>query len=441
MMTRYPEPGRVKTRLAEALGAGRAVAIHRELAERVLFRARAAALSGAVDLEVRLAGASPAAGRRWLGRRFRVRPQADGTLGDRLAEAMRTAFAEGVPAALAIGSDCPDVSGSLVRDAVAALERSPVVLGPALDGGYYLVGVRASAAASAVPALFGDVPWGSSEVLAVTLERLSAAGIAPALLPALADVDRPEDVARWEHQRSAEARATADPQISVVIPAQNEAALVAAAVRSALAGGASEVIVADGGSADGTTLFATAAGARVIGSREGRALQMNAGAAAATGDVLLFLHADTTLPPDARAQVRCVLAARGAVGGAFGFSAGDASSAFDRFVSAVGALRYAVCGLPYGDQAIFVVRRVFDDLGGFPGMPVMEDYEFARRLRHLGRLGRASSAARTSTRAWREGGLLWTTALDMATIAGYRAGIDPERLAALRAQRPSRRRT
>ena len=429
VMTRYPEPGRVKTRLAEGLGPDRAAAVHRELAEYVVTRMRAAALSGAVELEVRLTGASPAAGRHWLPTRVRVRPQADGTLGDRLADAMISAFAEGAPAAIAIGSDCPDAGGAIVRDAVAALERAPVVLGPAEDGGYYLVGAHGSAAESALAALFGDVPWGSADVLAVTLARLSAAGITPALLPELADVDRPEDVERWERRRDAEARTAIDPQVSVVVPALNEEALVASAVGSALEAGASEVIVADGGSADATVARATHAGARIVHSPAGRAAQMNAGAAASAGDVLLFLHADTTLPPDACDQVHRVLADGEAVGGAFRFSAGDSPGVLDRLVSAVGAWRYAVFRLPYGDQGIFVTRRVFEDLGGFPAMPVMEDYEFARRLTRLGRVGRTTSAVRTSTRAWRQDGLLRTTARDVATIAGYRLGVSPERLA------------
>jgi len=434
-MTRYPEPGRVKTRLAEELGADRATTVHRELAEYVVTRARAAALSGAVELEVRLTGAPPAAGRRWFGSRVHIHPQADGSLGDRLADAMSSAFAEGAPAAIAIGSDCPDAGREIVRDAIAALEHSTVVLGPAEDGGYYLVGVRASAAEPALAALFGDVPWGSADVLEVTLGRLSAAGVTPALLPQLADIDRPEDVARWEQYRDADARMATDPRLSVIIPALNEEALVAGAVRSALEAGALEVVVVDGGSADATVAQATHAGARIVHAPAGRAAQMNTGAAEATGDVLLFLHADTTLPPDACDQVRRALADRGAVGGAFRYSAGDESSVLDRLVSAVGGWRYATFRLPYGDQGIFAVRRVFEDLGGFPAMPVMEDYEFARRLKRLGRLGRATSAVRTSTRAWREGGLLRTTALDVATIAGYRLGVGPERLAQLRRRR------
>ena len=166
-------------------------------------------------------------------------------------------------------------------------------------------------------------------------------------------------------------------------------------------------------------------------------MQMNAGAALASGDTLLFLHADTVLPSDACAQVSRVLDDPRAVGGAFDYSAGSETDRLDRFISAMGRLRYAIFGLPYGDQAIFARRSVFEDLGGFPELPVMEDYEFALRLKRLGGLARAPVAIRTSARAWRERGMIRATARDMATIAGYRLGIDPSRLARWRSRSES----
>jgi len=426
-MTRNPALGRVKSRIAKELGDATALAVHRELAEHVIRRARASELAGTVDLEIRLADGTAAAGRRWLGRGSRVRAQGEGTLGDRLAEAVRTAISEGAPAAIAIGSDCPDVGGTMVRAAIAELVRTPLVLGPAEDGGYYLVGVRADVADSVTSALFGDIPWGTSQVLAVTLARLSALGMTPALLPTLADVDRPEDARLWEARRLEER--TSRPRTSVVIPSLDEEGFIARAVRSARASGAHEVIVADGGSADATVARAEDAGATVVRAPRGRAKQMNAGSERASGDVLLFLHADTMLPANACALIADALGDPRAAGGAFGYSAGSASDRLDRLISAIGQLRYTVFRLPYGDQAIFARRTVFEDLGGFPELPVMEDYEFALRLKRLGGLVRTPGAIRTSTRAWRERGLLAVTARDMATIAGYRLGIDPARLA------------
>jgi rSAM/selenodomain-associated transferase 2 len=340
---------------------------------------------------------------------------------------------EGAPAAIAIGSDCPDVDGPVVREALAGLARTPVVLGPAEDGGYYLIGVRADVADSASTALFRQIPWGTTEVLAVTLARLSTLGITPALLPTLADIDRPADACRWEARRL-EGR-TRKPRTSVVIPTLNEEGAIRRAVQSARVSGAHEVIVADGGSTDGTVARAEDAGATVVRTPRGRAQQMNAGSELASGDVLLFLHADTVLPADACALIADALGDPRAVGGAFAYSAGRETDPLDRFISAVGQLRYTVFRLPYGDQAIFARRTVFQDLGGFPELPVMEDYEFALRLTRLGRLARIPAAIRTSTRAWHERGLLTLTAREMATIAGYRLGVEPARLARWRSAR------
>lgn len=426
-MTRSPVLGRVKSRIAEELGADTALTVHRELAEHVIKRARASELAGTVDLEIRLAGGTAAAGRRWLGRGSRVRTQCEGTLGGRLTEAVRTAISEGAPAVIVIGSDCPDVGGAVVRKALAELERTPLVLGPAGDGGYYLVGVRADVADSVYAALFEQIPWGTSGVLAATLARLSALGMTPALLPTLDDIDRPADARRWQARRLEER--TTKPRTSVVIPSLNEQDVIARAVQSARASGAHEVIVADGGSADATVARAEDAGATVVRAPRGRAEQMNAGSERASGDVLLFLHADTVLPRDACSLIADTLGDPWVVGGAFDYSAGHESDPLDRFISAAGQLRYTVFRLPYGDQAIFVRRTVFEDLGGFPELPVMEDYEFALRLKRLGYIARVPAAIRTSTRAWREHGLLARTARDMATIAGYRLGVDPARLA------------
>lgn len=432
VLTRYPVLGRVKSRIAAELGVEAALALHRELAEHVVRRARAVELAGDVDLEIRLADGSAADGRRWLGHRLRVRPQSAGTLGDRLAEALRTAVSEGAPAAIAIGSDCPDVGGPIIREAIAHLDRAPIVLGPAEDGGYYLVGVRADVSEAVAVALFEQIPWGTSAALAVTRARLSALDVYPALLPTLADIDRPADARRWEARRREEH--TTGSRVSVVVPALDEEANVAEAVGSARAAGAHEVVVADGGSTDATVARAEEAGATVVHAPRGRAVQMNAGAAHASGDALLFLHADTALPPDACAQAARVLEDHRAVGGAFDYSAGSETERLDRFVSAVGRLRYAIFRLPYGDQAIFVRRSVFEDLDGFPELPVMEDYEFALRLKRLGGLGRAPGAIRTSARAWRERGVIGATAREMATIAGYRLGIDPSQLARWRSR-------
>jgi rSAM/selenodomain-associated transferase 2 len=252
------------------------------------------------------------------------------------------------------------------------------------------------------------------------------------LLEPLADIDRPEDLVVWESLLASEERARLGPRLSVVIPTLNEESGVVAAIESARRAGAYEVIVADGGSNDSTVSLAAGSGALVIAAERGRARQLNAGARAACGDVLLFLHADTTLPVDAAEHVRQVMLDPDVALGSFRFSAGDPSSRVDRLISAVGDWRHRASRLPYGDQAPFVRAVDFADLGGFPDLPVMEDFEFALRCARLGRLGFAPAAVRTSTRAWHEHGLVRTTLTNSVVIAGYRLGVPATALAGWR---------
>ena len=436
VMTRFPAPGCAKTRLAPVLGEEGAAALHSDLARHCVRRMHAAALSGAAELEIRATGAPARAVRRWLGRDVPVREQCGGDLGARLAAAAHSALASGVPSVVLVGSDAPDLSGAHVRAALEALDGrgADVALGPATDGGYYLASVSARSADRALTALFGDhIPWGTERVLDVTLAALRASGLAVHLLEdALPDVDRPDDLAVWDRFLVEEERVRTQARLSVVIPALNEKADIAEAVASAREAGACEVIVADGGSSDGTADLATRAGARVVRTERGRARQLNAGAAVATGDILLFLHADTRLPAGAHAHVQRVLSDPHVVLGSFRFAAGDPDSLLDRLISGIGSWRHRVFRLPYGDQGAFVRTRDFLDLGGFPDLPVMEDYEFALRCSRLGGLAVAPAVARTSARAWHDHGVLRTTLTNATVIAGYRLGISPETLATWR---------
>jgi rSAM/selenodomain-associated transferase 2 len=294
-------------------------------------------------------------------------------------------------------------------------------MGPAEDGGYWLLGIGAGAAPQALPVLFEGIRWGGSEVFADTLQRASAASLTVAVMDRLADVDRPEDLPLWDAQRELER--TPPASVSVVIPALDEAACIGQSVGSALASGACEVIVVDGGSTDGTRQVAKAAGACVIEAPPGRAAQMNAGAAQARGDALVFLHADTRLPAGSAVRVCDALSVDGAAGGAFTWGTDDTPLA--GLFTLAGRIRLAVFRVPYGDQALFVTRRTFEDLGGYPQQPVMEDWELSRRLMKLGSVRLLPERALTSSRRWNRGGVLRVSAAYLAIIAGYRLGIDP----------------
>lgn len=182
LFTRYPEPGRAKTRLIPALGPEGAAALHRRLTERTLAVVRACGL----QVEVRTTGADRQPFADWLGDDLPIADQGQGDLGDRLKRA-----APPFPV-LFIGSDAPDLAPEHLHAAIAALASHQVVIGPAEDGGYWSIGLAAPR-----DALFDDMPWGTDRVFVETMDRLRRAGIAPAILPTLADLDRPEDLARW----------------------------------------------------------------------------------------------------------------------------------------------------------------------------------------------------------------------------------------------------
>ncbi|WIM06144.1 MAG: TIGR04283 family arsenosugar biosynthesis glycosyltransferase [Candidatus Nitricoxidivorans perseverans] len=215
--------------------------------------------------------------------------------------------------------------------------------------------------------------------------------------------------------------------LSIVMPVLDEAAGIAdalAALAPLRAAGA-EVIVVDGGSDDATVARATPVADRVLTAPRGRASQMNAGAAVARGDVLLFLHADTRLPEDAAALIERALAA-GSAWGRFDVAI-SGRSAWLPMVAAMMNLRSRLTGIATGDQAMFVSRDVFAAAGGFPDIPLMEDIALSRRLRS--RPACIAQRATTSGRRWERQGV-WRTILLMWRLRlAYFFGADPKRLA------------
>ena len=198
VFVRAPEAGRVKTRLAASLGAEGALRVYRRLAEHTLREARA--LGGEVRVHFTPADAGDEV-RAWLGDGPRYLPQSPGDLGARMEAAFRAAFDDGADRVVIIGSDLPEIAAALLRRAFAVLESHAAVIGPARDGGYYLLGMR-----TMIDGLFDGIPWSTDEVLARTLDRLAAAGIQPALLDTLSDVDEVGDLpAGWAEWARAEA--------------------------------------------------------------------------------------------------------------------------------------------------------------------------------------------------------------------------------------------
>jgi rSAM/selenodomain-associated transferase 1 len=488
----------------------------------------------------------------WLGLDWIYEPQGPGDLGERMAAA--TALADGgekgVGSVVLIGSDCPFIKPKHLKEALAALEEeeggeeggNDLVLGPAKDGGYWLIGLRRPC-----PELFQGVDWGTGRVLEQTLAIAAGLGMKVKLLEALHDMDRPEDLKLW----------SPPPLTSIIIPTLNEASNLAAtlaavyngtsrhhaaavALLEAAAAAAAppvegreggwkawkndsssisssssssssitatntssssssssppqslpppflpsnppkqhkphippkknglkihdpnlEVIVVDGGSTDGTQRLALALGARLVHSPlANRAAQMNLGAAAAAGDLLLFLHGDTLLPPTWEDDVRGAFARDPSVlATAFKLQILGKSPLFRVIEASITARSSWPWSLPYGDQALAVKRKVFDVLGGFPDVPIMEDYSFVQALQVLakrpppprprsrrkggreggeggreggmygGRIELLPSCVRTSGRRWERLGVVKTTMINQCVILGWHLKVEPDRLA------------
>ncbi|MCY1368485.1 transferase 2, rSAM/selenodomain-associated [compost metagenome] len=219
-------------------------------------------------------------------------------------------------------------------------------------------------------------------------------------------------------------------RFSIIVPMFNEApGLPGLLARlSVLAHQGCEVLIVDGGSDDGSVALAERAGFRVLASPKGRARQMNLGAARATGDVLLFLHADTLLPEGALTTVRQTMLKTAALWGRFDVLI-DGTHPMLRMIASLMNLRSRWTGIATGDQAIFVIRKAFDAVGGYPDQPLMEDIELSQRLRALARPACIPTPVLTSGRRWESRGV-WRTILLMWRLRwAYWRGTPAEQLA------------
>lgn len=189
VFTRYPEPGITKTRLIPVLGKAGAANLHRLMAQRTIARALSLQKSRRLSVEIHHTGGSQQQMEDWLGTDLIYQNQIDGDLGARMTAAFQNSFDSGVDKVAIIGTDCPDLKAEILAQAFDELSDRDLVLGPAKDGGYYLIGLRRS-----IPELFDGINWGTSEVFASTRAIAQNLGLNIAVLPILADIDRPEDL-------------------------------------------------------------------------------------------------------------------------------------------------------------------------------------------------------------------------------------------------------
>lgn len=412
---RYPVPGYTKTRLIPLLGRLGAADLQRRLTEQTLS---VLMHPSQAPVEMAYCDANRRQMRRWLnGAGIRFYPQPEGDLGRRMQAVMTQAFDQGAQQVVLVGTDVPGLTSRHIADAFDALGRHDLVLGPSEDGGYWLIGCRRPVR------VFDGIDGGSSQVLDQTLRAAERQGITTALAQRMMDIDTEDDLRRWSPERQAR------PYLSVVIPALNEADRIGGLV-GALRATDIEIIVVDGGSRDGTAQTARRAGARVITFQRGRSGQQNAGAAAAAGDVLLFLHADTHLPPDFAVQIFERLMSPKVALGAFRFKT-DWDHRAMRWIEQAVRARSALLRLPYGDQGLFMRKSMFERVGGFPDVPFAEDLLLVRKMARKGRIVLAPGAAVTSSRRWRTVGIGRLTLANGLIGVASLLGIHPARLASV----------
>ncbi len=416
IFSRFPVPKLAKTRLIPLLGPEGAAQLHRRMTEHAVLTARRVVNTRQADdigITICTSGARQKYFRAWLGHDLQYLSQTSGDIGSRMRCAFKSAFRRGAKRVLAFGSDIPGLPAEILVQALDALHSHDIVLGPARDGGYYLIGMKRNH-----PELFRGIDWGTEHVCDQTKRVIHKLGLTFIEMAQQNDIDRPEDLAALLHNPKFFDVFTKRPLVSVIIPTYNEEAVLGHTLKRISGAENIEIIVADGGSTDSTHEIAEKAGAVLLSVQAGRAHQLNAGAAAAKGNLLLFIHADT-LPPDGYADlIRRALDNPSTVAGAFRFQT-DSSRTAIRIIEWGANIRSAVFRWPYGDQGLFMEKRVFDEMGGFASLPIMEDFDLVRRLRRRGPIKTLPEAATTSARRWLQLGVLQTTIINQLMIAGY----------------------
>jgi len=396
VFTRYPVPGKTKTRLIPGLGSAGAAELQRILTERIFHTAKSSSIPGSFKIEIGFEDGDIKRMQKWLGTDSDYFAQEPGDIGERMHAAFLGSFESGFRRVVLIGSDIPGIDEKQINQAFKELETSDIVLGPSGDGGFWLIGLKETLN------IFSNTDWGSNKVLDQTIMAAQKIGKEISFLDTLFDIDTIDDLKTCKINKE-----SVKPYLSVIIPTLNESDNIEATIRSVI-NEDTEIIVVDGGSTDNTVDLAQKSGARVIKSKKGRAVQQNKGVSFAKGRVLLFLHADTILPGGYIKHIFETFMNPDNTAGAFRFKTDD-KQAFMRFIEYIANIRSKYLQLPYGDQGLFIKREIFDKIGGFPEIPVAEDLFLVRLLAGYGKIKTLKVPAITSSRRWREYGIIRTS--------------------------------
>lgn len=417
---RHPEPGRVKSRLSAAIGRQPAADLYARLVRRTLGiaadfgRARG-------DLEILLFYDPPEreqAVRQSYPGPWQFVAQAGHDLGARMAYAFRHAHAPGGRHTVLIGTDIVDLQLSDLDQAFQALDTRPAVLGPAADGGYYLIGLNRPC-----DAIFQTQAWGSGSVCAATRAQLVQMGFTVTMLKRRSDVDRGEDLSHPEVRDLLRRR------VSVVIPTLQPPEDLQPLLTSleAQLWPEDEILVVTGEDHPQSGPTAMSSRVRLLGSAQGRGLQLNRGARAANGDLLWFLHSDCLPPVNFGYHIRKLGNVSRMALGCFRLTFQPTCAPLQA-IARWADLRTRHFGLPYGDQGLFCRRESFETVGGFRKAFLMEDVDFVRSLRRLGKLLVVPESILTSPERYLQGGIIKNSLRNHLLLLLYRLGVDDRTL-------------
>lgn len=382
-----PEKGKVKTRLAKTLGEEKALEIYRELVEHNVNITRNLNFCDKAVWYSDFIVTTDC----WDNKVYKKQLQKGADLGSRLSIAFKEAFDKGYKKVIVIGSDCKEISHSHLKEAFIELDKESVVIGPAKDGGYYLLGMK-----KFYQDLFIKKSWSTSNLFNETLFTIKKRRICHGLLEILSDIDEEKDINSVQLLKD---------KISIVIPTFNEAANISKLIKHLKEEQKEhllEIIVADGGSSDKTVMEAQKAGAIIIAApQKGRAAQMNAGAEIATGEIIYFLHSDT-FPPINYDKI-IINALSEEKWGSFKIQF-DHSHFFLRIVSWFTKLNFTY--FRFGDQSLFLRKNLFTAIGKFDASQIIfEDTEIAKRLKLISKGKVIASPVITSARKFRDNGI------------------------------------
>ncbi len=429
VMIKYPEPGKVKTRLGREIGMDNAARLYKDFVSRLLATCSKISCKTVLSCHP---GRPVSDYRKWLGDEYLFIVQQGKDLGMIMQDSFEQAFDQGFSGVILLGSDIPHLPGDYIEKAINKLERSDLVIGPALDGGYYLLGINKK---SFNDRIFKEIPWSTSRVFARTLKVIEDNNLTRFILPCLRDIDTLDDLNAFRKNQGipAEKRGNmahpvkARTMISVIVPVYKEQDGINPFLEhlvESFSGQEREIIVVDGSPGLETLSAIDVQDVKAISSDKGRGKQMNAGASMARGEVLFFLHSDTLLPDNAPELIASALRAdRDIMAGAFSLGI-DSRQWSLKLIELAANIRSSRTRVPYGDQGIFIRKDYFREIGGFREMPIMEDLELMTRIKKLGgKIAILPEKSMTSPRRWEKEGIARCTLRNWLIRVFYHCGI------------------